>query len=104
MSTTADTLRAPLRRPRVAQEKRVDLAGSVGAGVLGLGLGSMLGSWFGPVAVPLLLVGAALHGWAMLARRQRERAEGTEIPTWSVALFWLCWAVLLALGVYLLLG
>ena len=84
--------------------KRIDLASSAGAGVLGLGLGALVGSSLRPVAVPLLVVGAALHGWGMLARHSRERAAGAPLPAWSVALFWLCWAMLLALGIYVLIA
>jgi hypothetical protein len=52
--------------------------------------------------VALALIGAALHGWGMLARHRHERAQGAVRPAWSVALFWLCWAALLSLGAYLL--
>jgi len=100
-------LSTPRTAPRVtdpagaAWQKRVELASSAGAGILGAGLGALFGDWLGPGAVPLLLVGAALHGWGMLARRRQERAGGMALPAWSVALWWLCWAALLALAVYL---
>jgi len=96
-----DTPHTP-RAAEVAWGKRIELASSTGAGLLGLALGALVGSWLRPAAVPLLVVGAVLHGWGMLARRRAEHAAGAALPRWSVALYWLCWAALLALAAYLL--
>ena len=82
-------------------QKRVELASSAGAGILGAGIGALFGDRLRPGAAPLLLVGAVLHGWGMLSRRAQERVEGVALPAWSVAVWWLCWAALLALAVYL---
>jgi hypothetical protein len=97
----------PLPAERAAEidaEKRIDLASSVGAGVLGAGLGALLAAWLAPAAMVLIVVGTALHGWAMLARRQRERRAGVPLPAWALTMYWVCWTTLLALGAYLLLA
>ena len=103
MRSAPETAHAQLAG-EIAVQKRIDLAGSAGAGVLGVGLGALFGAALRPIAVPLLVVGGVLHGWSMLARHQRERAADVTLPAWSVALFWLCWGALLALGAYLLLA
>ena len=86
----------------VTQRKQIDLATSSGAGLLGAGLGALAAAWLRPVAVALLVLGAALHGWGMLTRHRLERRGGVALPRWSLALYWLCWLVLLGIGVYLL--
>ena len=91
-----------VRAQAVAQRKQSDLATSSGAGLLGAGLGALAAAWLRPVAVALVLLGAALHGWGMLARHRLERRGGLALPRWSLALYWLCWLVLLGLGLYLL--
>lgn len=91
-----------VRAQAVTQQKQSDLATSSGAGLLGAGLGALAAAWLRPVAVALLVLGAALHGWGMLTRHRLERRGGVALPRWSLALYWLCWLVLLGLGVYLL--
>ena len=86
----------------VTPRKQIDLASSSGAGLLGAGLGVLAAAWLRPVAVVLVVLGAALHGWGMLARHRLERRGGLALPRWSLALYWLCWFALLGLGMYLL--
>lgn len=43
-----------------------------------------------------MVVGAALHAWGMVARHRLER-RGDRV-WWGEALYWLCWAILLAIG------
>ena len=74
---------------QLPDQKRAQLAGSVGAGVIGLGLGGLLGPWTAPVGALLFAVGVLLHGWGMLAQRRLE--AGIATPVWSQALYWLCW-------------
>lgn len=64
-------------------------------------MGALFASWLRPVAVPLLVVGAALHGWGMLVRHRMERRGEITLPWWSVALYWSCWLALAGLGAYL---
>jgi hypothetical protein len=51
-------------------------------------------------AVPILVVGLLVHGSGMTLK---QRLEGREAPplAWETALFWLCWACLAGLGVWL---
>ena len=89
-------------RDATARAKRADLAGSAGAGILGAGLGMLLVDLLRAelatgVALALLAVGAALHGWGMYEKHRIE--GGMEIPLWSRALYWTCWV---ALGILLL--
>ena len=86
----------------IVRMKRADLAGSGGAGILGLGLGVLLKELAGPelaagVALALIAIGAALHGWGMYEKHRIE--GGMEVPRWSRALYWLCWV---ALGILVL--
>lgn len=86
-----------MRRDTIAREKRADLAGSAGAGTLGAGLGALLvefarPEFARPLALGLIAIGIALHGWGMLEKRRLE--AGVAIPQWSKALYWLCWAAL----------
>jgi hypothetical protein len=77
-----------------SRQKRADLAGSAGAGVLGAGLGALFAEWAAPFAVVLLVLGVLLHGWGMVEKHRLE--AGATAPSWSKALYWICW-VLLAL-------
>jgi hypothetical protein len=101
ISSTLNTAASTANARGTAWQKRVELASSAGAGILGAGIGVLFADWLRPGAVTLLLIGAALHGWGMFARQRQERAGGVALPAWSVALWWLCWAALLALAAYL---
>jgi hypothetical protein len=52
-------------------------------------------------AVPLVLVGVAVHGWAMYDKRRLERGV-VERHWWIEALYWLCWVLLAAVVVSML--
>ena len=82
--------------PRAASDKRIDLASSGGAGVLGAGVGVLAAPLLGPYAIPLVVVGAALHVWGMVTRHRLKR-PGDRV-WWGEVLYWLCWAILLAIG------
>ena len=101
LSSTVRTEPSAAGSTSTAWQKRVELASSAGAGILGAGIGVLFVDWLRPGALSLLLIGAVLHGWGMLARRRQERAGGVVLPAWSVALWWLCWAALLGLAIYL---
>ena len=81
------------------QRRRAELAGSSGAGVLGLGLGAVLAQWIGAYAGPLLVAGAFLHGWGMWEKRRLEKGE--TLPAWALVLYWLCWLFLAALLIWI---
>ncbi len=87
----------------VAGKKRRDLASSVGAGLVGLGLGTWLAAQLSGIWFALLLIGVALHGWAMFAKHRAERWAAEQLPAWATAFYWICWVSLgVLLGYFLL--
>lgn len=89
-------------RAEVSRRKRADVTSGVGAGVLGGGIALLLAQYLTPYAIPLLLVGALLHGWGMFDRHRQDRQAGTDTLRWAEALYWVCWVALFALAVYIL--
>jgi hypothetical protein len=81
--------------------KAAELASGLGAIVLGAGLALLAPDRLRPFALPLLLAGALVHGLGMTLKMRLERTERPPL-WWEQALFWLCWACLVALGVWLL--
>ena len=90
-----------MTRTTVVRAKRAELAGSTGAGVLGVGLGALSAQWTGAYATLLLVMGVLLHGWGML-EKQRLQA-GADVPLWSTVLYWACWVILAVLLVWIVL-
>jgi uncharacterized membrane protein YecN with MAPEG domain len=88
-----------MRQTEALRRKRAELASSTGAGVLGMGVGTLLAHWMSFHALPMVVVGVLLHGWGMLERHRLDRA--VEMPLWSRALFWLCWIVLAILMIWI---
>jgi hypothetical protein len=78
-----------------SRRKRADIAGSAGAGVLGVGLGALLAEWAAPYAAFLVIVGVLFHGWGMLEKHRLE--SKAAMPRWASILYWLCWITLAAL-------
>lgn len=54
----------------IGRMKRVELLVSVGAGVLGVGLGAVFASVFGSIGAALIVLGATMHGIGMWQRHQ----------------------------------
>jgi hypothetical protein len=81
------------------REKQAELASAAGAGVLGAGLGALFAAHAGRFAPVLIAIGIAMHGWGMLERRRLQ--AGLALPHWANALYWLCWAALAVLGVWI---
>lgn len=81
--------------------KRAELLGGVGALALGAGLGLLLSSFLKPYTVPLLAVGLLAHAWGMFDKHRLEAAAPGARPRWAESLYWVCWAALLLLLVYL---
>ena len=90
-----------MTRTVALRQKRAELAGATGAGVLGVGLGALLAQWTAPYAMLLLVMGVLLHGWGMLEKHRLE--AGADVPLWSAALYWACWAILVVLIVWIVL-
>lgn len=80
--------------------KLAELSASLGAGVLGAGMGVLLGAYLAGLALPILAIGLALHAWGMVDKHRLERGE--VAVWWSTALYWLCWIGLAGFAVYAL--
>jgi hypothetical protein len=80
--------------------KAAELASGLGAIVLGAGAALMLPEWLRTYALPLLAGGAFVHGVGMTLKYRLESRHGPTL-WWERALFWLCWAGLAALGLWI---
>jgi hypothetical protein len=83
------------RRLRLAE-----LSSSLGAGVLGFGIGVLVSSYVAGLGVPILVAGLLLHAWGMLDKHRIETKQGAARVWWSTLLYWICWAALTAIVVY----
>ena len=83
--------------PPVSTLKPVELLGTIGVLVLGVGIGAMASRWIGNGAVPLVVAGALLHAVAMAMKHRIETRAGQSFPPWVVAMYWLCWLLLVGL-------
>ena len=83
------------RRLRVAE-----LTSSLGAGVLGVGIGVLLASPRGGLGVPIVVLGLLLHAWGMTDKHRIEAKQGTPRVWWSTLLYWICWGCLAVLAAY----
>lgn len=86
---------------RPATVKAAELASGLGAIVLGAGLALLVPDALRGYAVPILVTGVLVHGAGMTLKHRLEAAE-RALFWWELALFWLCWACLGGLVVWLL--
>lgn len=87
-------------RARPASTKGAELASGLGAIVLGAGLALLLPQWLRAYAVPLLVGGAVVHATGMTLKYRSEVRSGPRL-LWERMLFWLCWAALAGLGIWI---
>ena len=73
-----------------------EMTSSVGALVLGIGVGAFIASSLRDVAVGVFFVGLALHAWGMWDKHHVEARLAAPEPVWAKTLFWLCWIMLVA--------
>jgi hypothetical protein len=83
--------------------KGADLASGLGAIALGAGLALLLPEALRAYAMPLLVGGVVVHGVGMTLKYRLESRDGAPL-WWERALFWLCWACLAALLVWIVVG
>lgn len=76
------------------------LLSTVGAGVAGLGGGILLSVSLSSLGWWLLGLGAAVHFAGMLGRRRLQDRRGYSPAGWERAGYWLCWAALGILAVF----
>jgi hypothetical protein len=86
---------------QVSRVKSAELISVLGAGFLGAGLALFWREKLGTFAVPILASGLVAHALGMYLKHQWERST-MPLPRWVVALYWVCWAVLAGLVIYIL--
>lgn len=77
------------------RQKLAQLTSSIGAGVLGIGIGGLVASRLRGLELIVIAVGLVLHLWGMVDNHRAER--GRAQPAWATATYWLCWLGLVAL-------
>jgi hypothetical protein len=90
----------PVLRTSAGAIKRAELASGLGAIALGAGLALVLPGWLRTYAIPLLIGGVLVHGAGMTLKYRLETHGGPPL-WWERALFWLCWALLALLGIWI---
>jgi hypothetical protein len=88
----------------IAQIKGAELLSSIGAGILGGGIALLLVSILERYAVPLLLLGLVSHTIGMIRKHSLEQRGNDTRVWWAEALYWLCWVLLAALLLYILIS
>lgn len=89
---------APDRNRFVQRLKVAEVTSSLGAGVLGVGIGVLLAGYFAGLGLPILILGLVMHAWGMRTKHALE--AGAPQPAWSAALYWVCWIALAGLALY----
>ena len=83
-----------------AHVKKAELLSSVGAGVLGAGIGLLLSNMLAQYVLPILLMGLISHSAGMFQKHWLEQGKDILI-SWVEWLYWLCWVALAALLIYI---
>jgi uncharacterized membrane protein YebE (DUF533 family) len=80
--------------------KVAELTSGIGALVLGIGLGAMFSRWVAPSAALIALAGLGAHAFGMWDKHRIEARQNGDAG-WVVALYWLCWLLLVGVAVVL---
>jgi hypothetical protein len=80
--------------------KAAELSSALGAIVLGAGIALVVPDRLRAYGMPLLIGGALVHGTGMTLKHRLESRDGPPL-WWERTLFWLCWACLAALGLWM---
>jgi len=83
-----------------ASMKRAEKTSSIGAGVLGAGIGLMLADLLATDALPILAIGLVMHAWGMYDKHRLEALSNVPRVWWATAFYWVCWIALVALIIY----
>ena len=79
------------------REKLGQLTSSVGAGILGIGIGAMIARPLDGLEPIIIGAGLVLHLWGMIDNHRADARRPQ--PWWSSAAYWICWIGLAALVV-----
>ena len=87
----------------LSPQKQADLIAGLGAVILGIGIGAMPALRLQRHAQWLFFAGVLIHGWGMFDKHRLEKSTGRNAADawWSNVLYWICWALLGALVVYI---
>ena len=88
--------------PALNRAKRADLTSGVGALVLGVGVGALFPRIFGTLAIAITIVGASLHAFGMWDKHRIDAEGSNATPVWVSVLYWICWLMLGALLVVMI--
>jgi hypothetical protein len=81
--------------------KFADLTSSVGALVLGVGLGALFPQWFTPSAGFIVFAGVVTHAFGMWDKHHLEAPAHVQTGRVVVALYWVCWLLLVGTVIFL---
>ncbi len=73
---------------------------TVGAAIAGAGAGAVLSAALLPLAWLILAIGTIAHLFGMVGTRRLLAAGGYHPPGWQRTSYWLCWAAIAALAIY----
>lgn len=80
--------------------KLAELTSSIGAGVLGLGLGVHFGDHLKSFSFAIIVIGIFSHAVGMFDKHKLESHANSVTPFWTKFLYWICWASMAGLIVY----
>ena len=89
-------------RPASGRLKRAELTSTLGAAVLGAGVGLLLSELLKPHAIVISALGVVTHAWGMTDKHRLEARAGEVQPAWFAWVYWGCWLSLLGLAGYVL--
>lgn len=84
----------------VRHEAAFGLLSTVGASIIGLGIGVLLSAALTSIVWFLLAFGAIAHAVGMVGTRRVKSSVNYEPAPWERAAYWLCWGLILAGLVY----
>jgi hypothetical protein len=86
------------------ERRRAALAtlSTVGAAMAGVGVGILASAALSSLAWPILAVGIAIHLFGMVGTRRVVSSTGYQPAKWEQAAYWLCWAAILLVGLFVL--